>query len=151
MSFNEQFIQIFVQLYSLTNLSSLKSIFFRALGQNSIRRRNRKWLTARVVFLFLVSFFLWLVFHSMAFPYRVYCNRQHMLQIFWRFSFCVAMVKLLQTLRLFESFGSNYCSAGVTELYPIFIHCETKPYLKTLPNYTQSYYITELYPISKHY
>ena len=80
----------------------------------------------------------------MVFPYRVSCNRQHMLQIFRQFSFCVAIVKLLQTLSLIECFPLNYCSAGLTELYPIFIHCETKPYMNTLPNYTLSQNITKV-------
>ena len=58
----------------------------------------------------------------MVFPCREYCERQHMLQIFRHFCFCVATVKFLQSLRLFEIFLLNYCSAGLTELYPILIH-----------------------------
>ena len=54
------------------------------------------------------------------------------------------IVKLLQSLRLFEIFLLNYCSARVTELYPILKQCETKPNLNTLPIYNESYYITEL-------
>ena len=56
-----------------------------------------------------------------------------MLQIFRLFIFCFATVKLLQPLRLFEIFLLKYDSAGVTELKPI-LHCETEPYLITLPN-----------------
>ena len=61
-----------------------------------------------------------------------------MLQIFRRFPFCVSTVKLLQSLRLFDIFLFNYCSAGVTELYPILIRYETDPYINTLPNQTLS-------------
>ena len=68
-------------------------------------------------------------------------------RFFCHFSFCVASVKLLQSLRLFEIFLLKYCSAGVTKLYPILIHCETKPYLYILSKYTLSLCIFELYPI----
>ena len=73
-----------------------------------------------------------------------------MLQIFREIYFRVAKVKLLHSLRLFEFILFKYCSAGVTELYPILKHCETKPFFNTLPNYSPSYYITELYHILVH-
>ena len=60
-------------------------------------------------------------------------------------------VKLLQSLRLFEIFLLNYCSAGVTEIYPILIQYRILAYLNTLPSSTLSSYITELYPILIHY
>ena len=119
--------------------SKFISIFLRSIRSKQYRQASQKVIDSSCSF-----FLLWLVFAFVAglffmiFPYRVYCNRQHMLQIFRHFSFCVAIVKLLQTLRLFESFLLNYCSPGVTELYPIFIHCETKPYLSILPSYTLS-------------
>ena len=73
--------------------------------------------------------------------------RKHMLQLFRHFSFCVAIEKLLQSLRLFEIFLLYYCSAGVTKLYPFLKYCLTEPYLNTLPNKTLSKYITELFPM----
>ena len=82
---------------------------------------------------------------------RFFCKRQHRIQIFRHFSFCVASIKLLQSLRLFEILLLYRFSAGVTEVYPILIRCETKPYLYTLSNYTLSLYIFELYPILIHY
>ena len=100
--------------------------FYIALGRNCIRRRNRKWLKARVVFLFVL---LWLVFPFMVFQTGSFCSRQHRIEISCHFCFCVAWVKLLQCLRLFEIFLTKYCSAGVTELYPI---------LFTLGNWTLS-------------
>ncbi len=45
-----------------------------------------------------------------------FCNKQHRIQTFRHFSICNASVKLLQSLRLFELFLLNYCSAGVIEL-----------------------------------
>ena len=74
-----------------------------------------------------------------------------MLQILLHCCSCVAAVKMLQSLRLFELFLSKYCSAGMTELYPILIHYPTTPYLNILLNYTVSQYITELYPILVQY
>ena len=74
-----------------------------------------------------------------------------MLQLFRQISLCVATVKLLQSLRLFEIFLSNYCSAGVIELYPILKLSENTPFLIALPNYTLSEYITALVPISIRY
>ena len=56
-----------------------------------------------------------------------------MLQIFDIFIFCVATVKLLQSLRLFEIFLLSYCSADASELYPI-LHRKTEPYLNISPN-----------------
>ena len=102
-------------------------------------------------FFYGYSFFLWLVFPFMVFPYKVQCKRQHMLQIFRNCCFCVATVKLLQSPRLFEIFLLKYCSAGVTEVYPILLHYQIKPYPNTLPTYTLFYYITILNPSLIHY
>ena len=71
----------------------------------------------------------------MVFPYRLYCKRQQMLQIFLHFCFCVATGKLLQSLRFIEILLLNYYSAGVIEPYKILKHCRAKPYLSTIPNY----------------
>ena len=47
----------FLKTFLLSNYFFPKSqYFFIALGQNSILRRNRKWLTARAIFVFMVSF-----------------------------------------------------------------------------------------------
>ena len=102
-------------------------------------------------FVLWLVFLLWLVFPFIVFPYRVFCKRQHMLQIFRHFCFCVTTVKFLQSLFLFEIFLLNYCSAGVIELQYILIHCETKHYLNTKPHYTLSKYITELKAILVRY
>ena len=137
-------------MYSPTNIFENQYLYM-ALCQNSIGKHHRKWLTARAVS------FLWL-----AFPFKAgfyFCglskngffNRQQRIQIFRQFTFCVASVKFVQALTLFETLLLNYCSAGVTELYPIFIHCETKPYLYTFSNFTLSNYNTELYPILIHW
>ena len=61
--------------------------------------------------------------------------------------FAIFPSALLQSLRLFDIFLLNYCSAGVTELCPILVLCDAKPYLNTLPNKTLSSYITGLFPI----
>ena len=96
---NLQVIQCFcLRLFSLTNFFENEiNFFYIALGQNSTRRRNRKWLKARAVFVFMVSlssygwsFVLW--------SFHIGCNKtQHMLQVFQNFSFSVATVKLLQS------------------------------------------------------
>ena len=45
----------------------------------------------------------------------------------------------------------NYTlSESIAQLYPIFIHCRSIPYVNTLPNYTLSAYIAELYSILLH-
>ena len=112
-----------------------------AEGSASVREAagitESDWQIVQFFVLWLV-FLLWLVFPFMVFPYKVYCKRQHMLQIFRHFCFCVTTVKFLQSLRLFEIFLLNYCSAGVTELHYILILCETKHYLNTIPHYTLS-------------
>ena len=116
-----------------------KSKFLRSIRSKQYRQASQEVIDSPCSFSFL-----WLVFAFMAglsfmiFPYRVYSKRQHMLQIFRHFSFCVAILKLLQTLHLFESFLLNYSSAGVTELHLIFIHCETKPYVSIFSKYTLS-------------
>ena len=83
----------------------------------------------------------------MVFPYRVFSNGQQRVRIFRHFSFCAASVRLLHFWRWIELFLLNYCSTGVTVLYRILIHCETKPYLNTFSNFTISLYITELHLI----
>ena len=70
---------------------------------------------------------------------------------FRHFSILRCLVKFLQSSHLFGVFRLSYCSAGVTEPYPILILCETKPYLNTFSNYTLSQYNTELYPIFINY
>ena len=70
-----------------------------------------------------------------------------MLQIFRHSCFFVATVKLLQSLRSFEIVLLYYCSAGVTDLYPISTPCVTEPNLNTLPNRTLSHYINERFLI----
>ena len=96
-------------------------------------------------------FFWWLVFPFMVFPYKVFCNRQHKAQIFRHSCFCLPSVKFLQCLRMSQIFPLNYCFAGATQLYLLLIHCETKPYLNTLPKQNPSWYIIELYTILIHY
>ena len=61
-----------------------------------------------------------------------------MLQIFRNCCFCVATVKLLQSVGLFEIFLLKYCSGGIIELYPILIYYRSIPYLNTLLNSTLS-------------
>ena len=105
------------------------------------------------------SLLLWLVFPVLAgLSFYGWCFHEGYIVrdntcfgFFAIFSFCVATVTLLQSLRFFEIFLLYYCSAGGTELYSFLIHCETTSYLNTLPKYTLSEYITELYPIFIHY
>ena len=135
---NVQVIQCFWQhLYSLAKF--LEIIFNIFTKHYSIRRRNRKWLTAQAVFLFMVSlpfygwsFLLW-TFHIGYIVRDDTCNR-----FFAGFFLRVATFKLLQSLRLLETFLLDHFSTGVTEPYQILIHCETKPYLNRLPNFTLS-------------
>ena len=61
-----------------------------------------------------------------------------MRQLFRHCCFCVATVKLPQSLRLIEIFLLKYCSAGVTELNPLLIQHPTIPYLNPIPSYTLS-------------
>ena len=70
---NVQDVQSFcLHLFSLTNISETKKItFYKELGQNSVFRCNRGWLTTLAVFFKGCSFLLWLVFPFMVFPCKV--------------------------------------------------------------------------------
>ena len=143
---NLQVIQCFsLHLFSLTNFSEgkIKTLGQNiALGQNSILRRNRKWLTARALFVFMVifsyydwSFFLWSLHIG-------YDKRQHITDFSPFFFFCC--YSQVATLFMFVwVFLLRYCSAGVTKLSPILKYCQTEPYRNTLPNKTLSQYITK--------
>ena len=92
------------------------------------------------------SFLLW-SFHIGSILRANTCYRFSAIFVF----FCVTTVKFLHSLRLFEIFLLNYCSASVTELHHVLIHFQTKHYLNTIPHYTLSYYITVLKAILMYY
>ena len=149
-SANVQDIQCFcLPLFSLTNISETKKKQFcttNYVKTVSAGATESNWQLLWFLF-YGYSFLLWLVFPFMVFPYKVKCKRQHMLQLFRHCCFCIATLKLLQSIRLSGIFLLKYCSAGVTDLYSLLIHYPTIPYLNILPKYTLSQYINELYPI----
>ena len=125
-------------MYSLTNFFGFKIIFLPSITVS--RRRNRKWLTARAVFLFMVSlsFYGW-SFLFMVFPYKVCCKRQHMQQISCHFFSLRCYIQGATIFQLVWDFSVKLLfDRRHLAIYPILLHCETKPYLKNN---------TELYPI----
>ena len=120
-------------LLSYHLLQTINHTSYITKGRNSIHRREKKLLAAPFLtgipfkdyFSLLSSSNKWLiVMGDIGFIF------------FAIILFRTAAVKLLQSLRLFESFLVNYYN---TEIYHIFIHCQTIPYPITLPNYTLSY------------
>ena len=134
---NVQDIQCFcLHLFSLTNISETKKNQFlqRIRSKQCLQAQQRVIDSSCGFFFYGYSFFLWLVFPFMDFPYMIHCKRQHMLQNFCKCCFCVATVNLLRSLRFFEILLLKYCSGGVSEVYPILLLYPTTSYLNTLPN-----------------
>ena len=141
MNVNKQVMQCFcLHLFSPTNVFEKKNQYFHpTLGHIRIRERPRiaagvtesDW--PRLQFLFF-----WLAFPFTAgLSFNRLCiwgilRENTCYRFFAIFIFCVATVKMLQSLLLFEIFLLKCCSASVTELYPIF-NCKGEPYLTTLP------------------
>ena len=99
-------------LHSLT-FEKIKSIFLDTT--KSCQYRGRKWLKARAVFVFMASL------SFMVFPFMVFCTGYHFLHIFFYYFFCLARVKLLQSIRSIEIFLLKFCSGGVSKLYLVSI------------------------------
>ena len=137
--------------------------FYIALGQNSIRRRNRNWLraSAKTLFVTNVSFYGWIfLLWSLHTGYFVignfcyifsplllsHCYRQVAIIFTFISSFSV---KLLFRRRYWGIFYLNLLlrytlSDYLTGQYTILIHYLIILHLNTLPNPTLSYYITDL-------
>ena len=151
---------LFVNICTLyLTFSNLESIFLHSI--KSKQYKGRKWLTARTILFFQASFCFsdWVLFFwSFHMWYTAMGNTCY---TFFAIIFWIATVKLLQSLRSFEFFLLSYCSAGVSEVYSILIHCRSLPHLKTLSrtipdkhtlNWTTSYLIhwAKLHPILIH-
>ena len=106
---------LFRLLFVLTS-SNFITIFLHS--NESYQYRERKCLAAPLFLLF--SFMVGVFF--IVFPYMVYRSAELLLHIFSLFFFCIATVNLLQSLCFFEIMLLNYCSTGVTDLYPTLMH-----------------------------
>ena len=92
------------------------------------------------------SFLLWFVFPFMFFLYTVFVIDNTCYRFFDNFVLrCYNQVATIFTFVWICLI--NYCSTGVSELCPILILCQIKPYLNILPNFILSYYITGLLPL----
>ena len=104
----------FMKTFVVSNLifRNYNRNFYKALGQNSIRRRSRKRLTARAAFLFMASLsFYGRSFFLCSLHIGRFVSDNTCYRLFTNFLFA-----LLQFLRLLEIFLLKYFSAGVTEL-----------------------------------
>ena len=155
---NVQVMQCFWKhFYSLINFFGNQiTIFSCKLGQNKIRRRNGKSLTASVVFLFMVGllfygwyFLLW-SFHVGNIARDNTCYRFFAVflgwysqiattfTLNWNFSVKFLFNRWHRAISYLKKLRNLTLSQYITELNPILIQYRTIPYLNTLWNYTLS-------------